>query len=146
MTTQATTNQVAISDPAYHPKIHGENCWQLEAKAVASPVSWMSVKNRPQCSTWRHAEHKVTEQWQQGKVKIHKITSTSPYLVVTGFDAPPDKIQHAHNTYFRLTSKADNNLPSHLLAKLRWLEPCKIKAALLNSSASSHIYQVTDKL
>ena len=81
-----------------YPKIPDKKSRVLKANTAACPASWMSIKNRPQCSTWRCMEHKVIEQWQPGKVEIHKITKNFPYLVATGSNAPPDKIQHTYNT------------------------------------------------
>ena len=156
--TQAIANLVAIPNctinhkhqyihwKCYHPKFSDKKFWELEANAEDSLVNWMFVKNRPHHSTLRCREHKVMEQWQPGEVEIHKIMKSFAFLLAMGFNAPPDKILHASDTYLEPTFKANYNALPHLKAKyrqklMRQLQQHKIIPAQLNSGVSH--FQIT---
>jgi hypothetical protein len=61
-----------------------DKCWELDANKALRPANWKSIK-----SAWRCPEDEPTEQWQPGKVEIHKIIKGFSYLVAAGPISPP---------------------------------------------------------
>jgi hypothetical protein len=63
-----------------------KKCWELEANKALRSENWKSTKT----VAWWCQEDEPTEQWQPGKIEIHKITKGFSYLVaMAGPISPP---------------------------------------------------------
>jgi len=66
--------------------VNHDKCWELDANKALRPANWKSTKT---LAFWC-PEDEPTEQWQRGKIEIHKITKGFSYLVANaGPISPP---------------------------------------------------------
>ena len=100
-----------------------KKCWELKANKALRPENWKSTKT----VAWRRPEDEPTEQWQPGKIEIHKITKGFSYLVATaGPISPPttpDPIKSVlFNQHARLIVESANGPRPLLNVFQRWAQ------------------------
>ena len=164
--TPKTPRQPRVKCP-HCSKKHAEHnkCWELDANKELRPKNWKSTKT----VACRCPEDEPTEQWQPGKVEIHKITKGFSYLVAAGpisppTTEPPDPIKSVLlNEHARLIVESANSPRPLSKVKRRWARRIEnrnaikdtrqannqefdnaIKEAMLDSGATSNFIQSAD--